>query len=89
MTYLNGKDILPEELFIQVQEYCAGELIYIPKKDGTRQSWGNSTGIRKELDERNQMIREKKKNGCSLTYGGISFVDIQFKENFVPLIFLN
>ena len=32
MTYLNGKDILPEELFIQVQEYCAGELIYIPKK---------------------------------------------------------
>lgn len=53
MTYLNGKDILPEELFIQVQEYCAGELIYIPKKDGTRQSWGNSTGIRKELDERN------------------------------------
>lgn len=66
MTYLNGKDILPEELFIQVQEYCAGELIYIPKKDGTRQSWGNSTGIRKELDERNQIIREKKKNGCSL-----------------------
>lgn len=66
MTYLNGKDILPEELFIQVQEYCAGKLIYIPKKDGTRQSWGNSTGIRKELDERNQMIREKKKNGCSL-----------------------
>ena len=66
MTYLNGKDILPEELFMQVQEYCAGELIYIPKKDGTRQNWGNSTGIRKELDERNRMIREKKKNGCSL-----------------------
>ena len=51
MTYLNGKDILPEELFMQVQEYCAGELIYIPKKDGTRQNWGNSTGIRKELKE--------------------------------------
>lgn len=66
MTYLNGKDILPEELFMQVQEYCAGELIYIPKKDGTRQNWGSSTGIRKELDERNRMIREKKKNGCSL-----------------------
>ena len=48
------------------KRYSAGELIYIPKKDGTRQSWGNSTGIRKELDERNQMIREKKKNGCSL-----------------------
>ena len=47
MTYLNGKDILPEELFMQVQEYCAGELIYIPKKDGTRQNWGNSTGIRR------------------------------------------
>ena len=40
---------------MQVQEYCAGELIYIPKKDGTRQNWGNSTGIRKELDERNRI----------------------------------
>ena len=66
MTYLNGKDILPEELFIQVQEYCAGELIYIPKKDGTRQSWGNSTGIRKVLEERNHIISDNNKNGCSL-----------------------
>lgn len=66
MTYLNGKEILPQELLQQVQDYCAGGLVYIPQREGTRQVWGDGTGIRKELDRRNQVIREKKKNGKTL-----------------------
>lgn len=34
MTYLNGKEILPEQLLMQIQDYCDGGLIYIPKKEG-------------------------------------------------------
>ncbi|NCB93573.1 MAG: hypothetical protein EOM40_13610 [Clostridia bacterium] len=66
MTYLNGKEILPEELLRQVQRYCAGGLLYIPKEEGTRQVWGARTGIKEDLHIRNNMIREKKKNGSSI-----------------------
>lgn len=66
MTYLNGKEVLPAELLAQIQQYCSGGLIYIPQEEGTRRAWGNGTGIRQELDERNCMIREKRRNGSSL-----------------------
>lgn len=66
MAYFNGKDILPEELFLQVQNYCEGNVIYIPRKAGARRRWGYNTGICRELDKRNRLIREKKQQGCSM-----------------------
>ena len=65
MTYLNGKEILPEQLLMQIQDYCDGGLIYIPQKEGKRQVWGSGTGIRDDLNNRNRIIRDKKKNGSS------------------------
>ena len=66
MTYLNGKNVLPKELFQQVQCYCSGQLLYIPAPSGHRKSWGEETGIRRELAARNQIIREKKRRGSTL-----------------------
>ena len=66
MTYLNGKNVLPKELFQQVQRYCSGQLLYIPAPSGHRKSWGEETGIRRELAARNQIIREKKRRGSTL-----------------------
>ena len=66
MTYLNGKNVLPKELFQQVQHYCSGQLLYIPAPSGHRKGWGEETGIRRELAARNQIIREKKRRGSTL-----------------------
>ena len=57
MSYIKAEDILPEELIRQIQEYADGVYIYIPRKPGTRHPWGQETGYRAELTERNQRIR--------------------------------
>ena len=57
MSYIKAEDILPEELIRQIQEYVDGVYIYIPRKPGTRHIWGQETGYRSELKERNEQIR--------------------------------
>ena len=57
MSYIKTEDILPEELIRQIQEYVDGVYIYIPRKPGTRHIWGQETGYRSELKERNEQIR--------------------------------
>ena len=57
MSYIKAENILPEELIRQIQEYIDGAYIYIPRKPGTRHIWGEETGYRSELKERNRKIR--------------------------------
>ena len=57
MSYIKAEDILPEDLIRQIQEYTDGVSIYIPRKPGTRHVWGEDTGYRSELRERNAQIR--------------------------------
>ena len=57
MSYIKAEEILPEELIRQIQEYVDGVYIYIPRKPGTRHIWGQETGYRSELKERNEQIR--------------------------------
>lgn len=64
-SYKNAKDVLPEELLEAVQRYLQGEMLYIPVKD-KRRRWGERSGTRKELSERNQAIREAYRKGQSL-----------------------
>ena len=33
MSYRNGRDVLPPEVLMLVQQYVQGESIYIPRKD--------------------------------------------------------
>lgn len=55
-AYKNAKDVLPDDLLEAVQRYLQGELLYIPVK-GPRRPWGERTGARKDLAQRNQQIR--------------------------------
>ncbi len=55
MNYENAKDVLPEELLRELQKYAAGKLIYVPRDDGRRR-WGEASGYRKALRERNRSI---------------------------------
>ncbi len=68
MGYKNGKDILPEELIRQIQQYIDGENIYIPRKEGEHKKWGEKTPTRKLLQERNDEIVQKYCKGVSVVY---------------------
>lgn len=61
MKYENGKDLLPPELLKQVQKYAAGRTIYIPSMG--KVSWGESSGYRRYLWERNEEIRARFRQG--------------------------
>lgn len=58
MTYKNAKDILPDELLQQLQEYASGELLYIPAAERSRENWGKRSGARDSYRRRNQQICE-------------------------------
>ena len=57
MSYIKAEEILPEELIRRIQEYADGVTIYIPRKPGTRHAWGQKTGYKTELKDRNDHIR--------------------------------
>ncbi|MEJ6952262.1 CD3324 family protein [Natronospora cellulosivora (SeqCode)] len=63
MSYKNGKDILPETLLQQIQEYAEGEIIYIPKRKNNHAGWGEISGTRDLLRKRNQKIYTLYKEG--------------------------
>ena len=66
MKYKKAKDILPEYIIEIIQEYINGEYLYIPIKNNKRKSWGEQSGLRKELSERNNDIFNKYKQWATI-----------------------
>ena len=62
MKYENAKDVLPEDVFREVQKYASGKLLYIPIA-GQRSMWGARNGTRYRTEERNREIRQLYGNG--------------------------
>ncbi len=56
MDYINGKDVLPEELLRELQRYVQGKLIYIPKRKNNRAQWGKLNGTKEMFKARNHKI---------------------------------
>ena len=67
MSYIKAEEILPEELIRRIQEYADGVYIYIPRRPGNRQPWGQETGYKAELKLRNDRIRNDHASGASVT----------------------
>lgn len=65
MNYENAADILPEDLLKRVQKFAAGKLIYVPETIGKR-SWGETSGYKQYLTERNQEINDKFISGSTI-----------------------
>ena len=63
MSYIKAEEVLPEELVRQIQEYADGVYIYIPRKPGTRHSWGQRADYKSELKIRNDRIRNDYTSG--------------------------
>ena len=66
MSYIKAEEILPEELIRKIQEYADGVYIYIPRRPGNRQPWGQETGYKAELKLRNDCIRSDYATGASV-----------------------
>lgn len=56
MSYVNANDVLPKILVEEIQKYVDGQLLYIPRKNETSLSWGERSGTKERLAERNQTI---------------------------------
>lgn len=63
MSYIKADEVLPQNIIKIIQQYIDGENIYIPKKDGSRAGWGEKTGARSELYQRNTVIYQEYLNG--------------------------
>ncbi|GEN85994.1 CD3324 family protein [Oceanobacillus sojae] len=66
MKYIKADYVFPEELLKEIQKYVQGELIYIPKLPEKRKKWGEKTGAREYLDQRNAEISRKFSAGISI-----------------------
>jgi len=66
VEYINAKNVLPKTLILKIQQYVDGGIIYIPQKDNDKKSGGTYTNSRNEIVERNNEIKNKKKNGATI-----------------------
>ena len=66
MKYINAAMLLPDELVKELQGYIRGGYIYVPAVHEQRKCWGELSGYRKELHQRNSRIIEEYKNGISI-----------------------
>ena len=65
MKYINANEILPVRLVEELQKYMQAGYIYIPAKTEQHKSWGELSGYRKELEDRNKKIILDYKQGIS------------------------
>lgn len=65
MKYEDGKDIFPPALLRQIQKYVSGKCVYIPSS-GKKRRWGETSGYKQYLSDRNRAIREKFRAGVSV-----------------------
>lgn len=63
MKYRKAQDVLPEEIVRLIQDYVSGDYLYIPQKEGEKKSWGEKSGARASLRDRNKEIYHKYKKG--------------------------
>ena len=57
MKYINAKFLLPDALVKELQHYIQGGYLYIPTDQTQQKRWGEKSGYRQELQQRNCRIR--------------------------------
>ena len=66
MKYINAKDLLPDALVKELQRYIQGAYLYVPADQTQQKRWGEASGYRQELQQRNRQIVEEFRNGISM-----------------------
>ena len=57
MKYVRADVVFPSELLNEVQKYMPSGLVYIPKAGNNRKRWGEASGERTRLENRNKEIK--------------------------------
>lgn len=63
--YKNAAEILPAPILALLQRYAAGQQLYVPRPD-ERLGWGERSGARELLRERNEQIRQRHREGAGI-----------------------
>lgn len=63
--YRNAAELVPPGLLKTLQRYAAGLQVYVPRGD-ERAVWGQRSGARKALDDRNELIRRRHGQGADI-----------------------
>lgn len=63
MKYVKADTVLPDILVREIQKYVQGEYIYIPAESKKRKKWGENSGNRQYIKNRNETIKRRYKNG--------------------------
>jgi len=66
MKYINAKVLLPDALVKELQSYIQGGYIYVPTEQTQQRRWGEVSGYRQELQQRNRQIIEEYQKGSSM-----------------------
>lgn len=66
MKYINANDLLPGALVKELQRYIQGGYLYVPTNQAQQKRWGEVSGYRQELQQRNRQIAEEFQNGASM-----------------------
>lgn len=66
MKYENAQNILPDDVIELIQQYADGQYLYIPRKSGNKKAWGESSGTRVSLRNRNKEILKRYNQGESI-----------------------
>lgn len=66
MKYFNAQAVLPDVLVKELQNYVQGGYIYVPVEQEQQKRWGEVSGYRQELEQRNQQIRDEYQSGISM-----------------------
>ncbi len=66
MKYVNAATVLPDALVRELQTYIQEGYLYIPTEKERQKRWGEVSGYRKELKERNRNISAAYRNGVSV-----------------------
>lgn len=66
MGYVKAEEILPIEIIELIQHYVDGTNIYIPRKEENKIKWGQASGSRAGMYERNLEIYHEYLIGISV-----------------------
>ena len=66
MKYIKADSVLPIALVEELQSYIRGGSIYVPSRKDSKKKWGELSGCRYEIEQRNRKIRKDYQQGKSV-----------------------
>jgi len=66
MKYIKADSVLPIALVEELQSYIQGGYIYVPSRKDSKKKWGELSGCRYEIEQRNRNIRKDYRRGKSV-----------------------